>query len=135
MTNVKTKTSAAGYDNISPCFIKIAANELTWPITNVISHCIVNNHYLDLYKRAETSPLYKAKDRYCNDIYRPASWLTTISKMAEYELCNQTNDHFIRLFDDKLSAFRKDIGCEQVLVNVIEQWKLALDNDKIVVQY
>ncbi len=31
-----------------------------------------------------------------------------------------------------ISAFRKGIGCEQVLVNVTEQWKLALDNDKIV---
>ncbi len=36
------------------------------------------------------------------------------------------------MIDDKLSAFRKGIGCEQVLVNVTEQWKLALDNYKIV---
>ncbi len=55
-----------------------------------------------------------------------------ILKIVEYELCNQANDHFISLFDDKLSAFRKGIGGEQVLVNVTEQWKLALDNDKIV---
>ncbi len=29
-------------------------------------------------------------------------------------------------------AFRNGIGCEQVLVNVTEQWKLALNNDKII---
>ncbi len=101
MKNVNTKTSA-GYDNISPCFIKIAANELA-------------------YKRAETSSLYKAKDKYRKDNYRPVSCLTTISKIVEYELCNQTNDHFISLFDDKLSAFRKGICCEQVLINFTVQ--------------
>ncbi len=89
MKNVNTKTST-GYDNISPCFIKIEANELACPITNIINHCIVNNHYPDSYKRAESSPLYKAKDRYCKDNYRSVSCLTTISKI-EYELCNQTN--------------------------------------------
>ncbi len=89
-------------------------------------------HFTDSYKRDETSPLYKAKDRYHKDNYKPVSCLATISKIVEYELCNQTNDHFISLFDYKLSAFRKGIGCDQVLVNVTEQWKLALDNDKIV---
>ncbi len=60
MKNVNTKQSAA-YDNISPCFIKIAANERAWPITNVINHCILNNHYPDSYKRADTSTLYNAR--------------------------------------------------------------------------
>ncbi len=68
MTNVNTNKST-GYDNISQSFIKIAVNEPAWPITNIINHCIVNNHYPDSYKRAETSPLYKAKDRYCKDNY------------------------------------------------------------------
>ncbi len=45
---------------------------------------------------------------------------------------NQTNYHFISLFHDEQSAFRKGIGCEPVLFNVTEQWKLALDNDKII---
>ncbi len=37
MKNVNTKKST-GYDNISPCFIKIAVNELAWRITNIINH-------------------------------------------------------------------------------------------------
>ncbi len=87
MKNVNTKQST-GYDNISPCFIKIAVNELACPITNIINHCIVNNHYPDSYKRVESSPLYKAYDRYYKDNYRPVSCLTTISKIVEYELRN-----------------------------------------------
>ncbi len=89
MKNVNIKKSTS-YDNISPCFIKIAANELAWSITNIINHCIVNNHYPNSYKRAETSPLYKAKDRYCKDNYKPVSCLTTISncKLPHYNIKN-----------------------------------------------
>ena len=131
LRNVNIKKST-GYDNISPCFIKMAANELAHPITQVINLCIAHSHYPECYKRSETAPVYKAKDMYCKDNYRPVSCLTTVSKIIEYEMCDQTNYHFADVFDDRLSAFRKGIGCEQVLVKVTEQWKNALDNGMIV---
>ena len=127
--NVKKST---GYDNIGPGFIKLAADELASPVTHVINHCIINHDYPDSYKRAETSPLYKGKDMYCKDNYRPVSCLTTMSKIIEYEICDQTNVYFKEIFDDRLSAFRKGIGCEQVLANVTEQWKNAMDNGMLV---
>ncbi len=64
--------------------------------------------------------------------YRPVSCLTTISKLIEYEMNSQMVNHAKTFFSDKLSAFRKGVGCEQVIMNVTEQWKNAMDNDQIV---
>ena len=45
---------------------------------------------------------------------------------------SQMVNHAKTFFSDKLSAFRKGVGCEHVIMNVTEQWKNAMDNDQIV---
>ena len=81
---------------------------------------------------SETSPLFKAKDKHNKCNYRPVSCPTAISKVIEKEISSQVSNYFEDLFHVKFSAYRQGIGCEQVLINVIEDWKYALDCDKAV---
>ena len=106
MKNIDIRKST-GYDNISSYFIKTAAEELCIPVSVMINYCIEQNHYPDAHKRAETSPLFKAKDMYSKENYRPVSCLTTISKLIEYEMNSQMVNHAKTFFSDKLSASEK----------------------------
>jgi len=127
--NVK---KAVGYDNVSPFFLKVAARELAFPLTNVINSCITHSMYPDVYKRNEVSPIYKAKDSSNKCNYRPVSCCVAVSKIIERLLSKQIDQYFEAYFHNKLSAYRQGSGCENVLVNVIEDWKHALDNNNIV---
>lgn len=132
MKSIKTN-KASGYDNISPNLLKQASNELCLPITKLINLCIGSNSFPQMLKIGETSPIYKSKEPYKVENYRPVSCLTGFSKIFEHILGCQINDYFQHgMFCEKLSAFRKSHSCEHVLINATEEWKLALDNDKCV---
>ena len=123
---------ATGYDNLSPYFIKLAANEICIPITNLVNECIAQGKYPDMFKRNEIIPVFKSKDSFDKANYRPVSCTTALSKIIEKQLVTQIDAHFQKYFSNKLSAYRKGMGCEHVIINVIEDWKLALDKNKIV---
>jgi hypothetical protein len=127
--NVK---KSKGYDNISPFFLKIAAYELAGPITCIVNLCITKGIYPDVYKKNEVTPVYKAKDSFNKANYRPVSCSVSVSKIIEYQFTSQINSHFEKYFNEKLSAYRQGTGCEHVIINIVEDWKKALDNDKIV---
>ena len=44
----------------------------------------------------------------------------------------QMSNYFEKLFSECLSGFRRGYGCQHVLMRLIENWKLALDNKKII---
>ena len=131
MKSLNVKKSC-GYDEISPYFIKIAATGLAMPLSNLINYCFSNNVYPESFKLSETSPLYKAKDRFMKENYRPVSCPTVVSKVMEHQMSSQIAAHFKNIFHVKLSAFRNGISCEHVLINAVEDWKRALDQNKIV---
>lgn len=131
MKSLKIRKSC-GYDNISPFFIKIAAPYLSRPFSKLINHCFKNKIFPHVFKYSETSPLFKAKDRHKKENYRPVSCPTIFSKMIEYQMNRQISSHFNDIFHTKLSAFRSGLSCEHVLINAVEDWKMALDQNKVV---
>ena len=50
--------------------------------------------------------------------------------------CNVVNDqlyvYFVDIFEKLLCAFRKKYSCQSVLTKMIEDWKLAIDENEIV---
>ena len=79
-------------------------------------------------KMAEISPVFKKQDHLQKGNYRPVSILTTFSKLLEQQLAKQLQTHFEGLFDDYVSAYRKGYSCQSVLLDLIDQWRTALDN-------
>ena len=60
------------------------------------------------------------------------SILTSHSKVFEYIMFIQLNDHFNSIFDNYLAAFRKGSGCQTTLLRLAEDWKKDLDKQQYV---
>ena len=86
---------ATGFDNISPKFLKIAANNLCYTLTPIINYYNIfrTSTYPDSNKHAEVTPLYKKSDHLAKENYRPLSVLSSTSKIFEGVMCDQLLKH------------------------------------------
>ena len=123
---------ATGYDRIPGKLLRLAHSELSIPLTNLINNCIARNSFPGNMKCAELSPVFKKGDNLAKTNYRPVSVLTTISKLYESVLNDQMYAYFIAIFNDFLCAFRHGYSCQSLLVKVIDDWKISLDQNKVV---
>ena len=89
-----------------------------------------NNTFPSNMKQAEVSPIYKKSDNLSKENYRPVSILTRLSKIYESVMNDQLVCHFTSIFNNLMSAFRKGYSCQTLLVKCIEDWKMALDENK-----
>ena len=121
------KKEATGYDNIPPKILKVAADELAFPITNLINLSIEASCFPSNLKKSELSPLFKAKDSLLSENYRPIRILISISKIFEKVFNQQLNEYFTHILSVLLPAFRKKYGCQHALTKSIEDSKSALD--------
>ena len=120
-------TKAVGCDNIPPKLLKIAGNELSRPFTHIINETISKSCFPAELKKAEVSPIFKAKDALLRGNYRPVSILNTISKLMERIYFNDLYTYFDDIFSKYISAFRKHYGCQHVLTRLLVDCKAALD--------
>ena len=64
--------------------------------------------------------------------YRPVSILIALSKVYEKAMSLQISDYFSNIFPALLSAFRKGYSCQSTLLNMIENFKCALDRGEYI---
>ena len=76
------KTSS-GYDNISNVFLKRVRHSLLDPLVIIFNRSLLSGIFPSNMKIAEISPLFKSKERYIMNNYRPISLLLVISKILE----------------------------------------------------
>ena len=88
------------------------------------------NTFPDQLECAELSPLSKKEDNLNKTNFRPVSILTGISKLYESVVNDQLLEHFSRLFNDLIGAYRKCYSCQSLLVKCIDNWKNALDKQQ-----
>lgn len=80
-------------------------------------------------KMAEVVPIFKKGDNMDKTNYRPVSILPSISKIFEQALLNQLSTYFDTIFSPHLSGFRKGHGCQNVLMDLVENCKDASDQN------
>jgi hypothetical protein len=119
---------ATGWDGISTKLVKLAAPKLVTSLTRMINRCISDSIFPDDLKKANLSPIFKAKEMLIKENYRPISILPILSKIYEGILNDQLQDYFEDILSILLSAFRKRYRCQAILLKVVEDWKKALDN-------
>ena len=102
---------STGSDLLPPRLIKLSANLICNPITNIINKSIETNIFPDSLKEAEVSPLFKKNDNMDKTNFRPVSILPCISKIFERIYADQMTDFFKDILSSFLSAFRKDYSC------------------------
>ena len=113
----------------------MAANVIKKPLTKIINIHIERNTFPDLMKVGRITPIYKfPKDgsRLDKTCYRPVSVLPVFSKNFERFVLNSMMEYVNSILSDHISAYRKGYGCQNVLLNLTEEWRQYLDNNEIV---
>ena len=74
----------------------------------------------------------KKDDPHEKENYRTITVQITVNKLFEQLLSKQLSYGFNNKLCDKLTAYRKNNSCETALLSLTENWKLALDEHKVV---
>ena len=72
-----------GHDKISNIMLRSIVTEISYPLSLLVNQSLSQGVFPTSMKLAEVVPLFKSKDRYMENNYRPISLLTTISKILE----------------------------------------------------
>ena len=120
---------ATGYDLIPPRALRIGAEEFAAPLTNIYNQAISQGEWPDKWKQGEWIPVFKKDDPLSETNYRPVTILITVDKIFEHLLCKQLNVLSEKIFDNFMSAYRKQYSCETTLIRLVEDWKQALDKN------
>ena len=82
--------------------------------------------------KIKVSSLFKRNDALNKSNNRPVSILIALSKIYEKALSIQVAEHFNSKFSALLFAFRKGYNCQSTLLNMIENFRYALDKGEYV---
>ena len=132
--SLNTKKST-GIDDIPPKLVKISADIIKKPLSQIINSAIKEGSFPNLMKLGKLTPIYKHPkhgSRLDKTCYRPVSVLTTFSKVFERFVLNSMLEHVNVLLSDQISAYRKGYSCQNVLLKLTEDWRKYLDNNEIV---
>ena len=83
------------------------------------------------FKFANVTLKFKQGSRNQKNNYRPISILHVISKIFEKLICRQLSNHFDNLVSNFQCGFRKGYTLQHCLILMINKWKKAVDNNKV----
>ena len=101
-------------------------------ISKLVNNSTIKSVFPNDLKFAEVSFLFKKKDALSKINYRPVSILIALSKIYEKAVSVQLADHFSHIFSSLLSAFCKGYSCQSTLLNMIGNFKCALDRGEYI---
>ena len=127
--------SSHGYDKIPPKILKMCANEISKPLSNIINMSINLGTFVDTAKISVCTPLYKNPkigNRQQISQYRPINVCTSFSKIFERYNLNSMLKHTNQILSKHITAYRKGHSCQHVLLKLTEDWRKHIDENKIV---
>ena len=89
--NLPNKASK-GYDDITNVMLKRLHLSIVDPLSVIFNKSLTEGCFPDLMKYADVVPLYKSKEHYFTNNYRPISLLITVSKLLEKVMYKRTYD-------------------------------------------
>ena len=133
--NINTKSSQSQYDKIPPKILKLCANEIAKPLSNIINISLNYGTFADTAKISLCTPLYKnppGGNRQQIPLYRPLNVCTSFSKILERYNLNSILEHTNKILSKHITAYRKGHSCQHVLLKLTEDWRKHIDENKIV---
>ena len=99
---------AHGLDDISVSMLKLAKEEVSYPLKLIFQACLTSGKYPTLWKKANVQAVHKKSSRQDKTNYRPISLLPICSKIFEKILFNSIYNHFHenKLLSKHQSGFR-----------------------------
>ena len=125
---------SAGVDGISAHMLKLSAPYITHIITEICNLSITKNQFLNDWKTAVVTPLFKKGSTDDPGNYRPISILPILSKLLERHVFNCLYEFLVchDLLISRQSGFRSKHSCETALHLLVDEWLSSIYNKKIV---
>ena len=127
--NVK---KAVGHDRIPYKILKMGCDELAPSLTSLYNKCIEESFWPDDWKRGEWIPVFKKDNHLDVKNYRPITLLAASDKVFEKLLSRQVTAYMEPRLSSNLTAYRKTHSTETTLISLVEKWKHAVDEKKMV---
>ena len=136
INNLPSKSSS-GKDQISTNLLKQIKHCITPSLTLIINQMLNTGIFPDNLKITKVIPLFKKDDDKSFSNYRPISILSSISKVFEKVIYNQSYCHFDshNLFYISQYGFRKGFSTELASLELIDRIMIDLDNGKLSLTY
>ena len=122
--------NGAGYDTLPPKVIRLVSPIIASTLIGIINLAITKGIFSDLLKTACVVPAFKEKIDLKKENYGPISILNNFSKVFEHFVLDQLIAFLNETMSKFLSAYRKNVSCQNVVHRLIEQWIECLDNNK-----
>ena len=100
------------------------------PISILVNDSLKAGYFPKCLKHALVIPIYKKGDKANSGNYRPISLLPILSKIFEMNINEQISIHLdsLRLICDRQFGFRKHHSCEQMILCLLDDWRIKLDD-------
>ena len=129
INNLPSKRSS-GYDNLDNCLLKEISLCFLDELVYLFNKSLSDGIFPIGMKLAEVIPLYKGKERFLSNNYRPISLLITLSKLLEkivykrtYEFLNSSGQIF-----DSQYGFRAKHSCEHAIQELVSSVLKGFEN-------
>ena len=125
---------AAGPDDITSKELSILQDDVMEGIKVVFNKSIACNQYPSIWKLAKVKSAFKNGEKIESPNYRPLSMLSIPGKLFEGQACDNIDKHVTihNLLSKNQWGFNKGRSTEELLLQITEKWKNAMDKGLIV---
>ena len=95
-----------------------------------LNDAIENSYFPTALKQSNKTPVFKKEKRYSKNNHRPISILPSLPKVFEKCVFPQRFDYMNKFLSKHHCSFRKGYNTHHCLLNVLEKWKSAVNNEK-----
>ena len=122
-----------GLDKIPPKILKLSASTVAPSLTYIFNLPLATGIYIDDWKRARVTPIFKSGDRRQRANYRPISILPAVSKVFEKEVFRQVYGYLTEncMLSKFQSGFRPKHCTVTALIQMCDEWLENMDNGKL----
>jgi hypothetical protein len=129
LAHLKTN-KAAGSDNLTPRLLKEAAQELSEPLTHVLSLVFQSSTVPNKWKIAKVVPIPKKRNPKIDDL-RPLSMLPLFSKIMEKVVLESTKKLLIAMYGDSQFGFRPGYSTTHAHVRIHDFITKSLNSKEV----
>ena len=132
LNNLKANKST-GLDKIPAKILKLFAEIIAPSLTYIFNLSLESGIYINEWKRARVTPIYKSEDKTKCENYRPISILPVITKVFEKEVFRQLYGYLTDndLLSKHQSGYRPKHSTVSALIQMCDNWLSNMDVGKI----